>query len=750
MDLPSIIIVAGAALILLGVTASWAVLHRSRTKRDAEAHARSIEEERHIPQSLHPVIDPNVCIGSLSCIKACPEGDILGILGGSAALIEASNCIGHGRCAIECPVGAIKLVFGTSERGVDLPEVDENFQSSRPGVFIVGELGGMGLIKNAIAQGLEAGAYLGETLPSRPSDGGLVDAVVVGAGPAGLAAAISLKQAGKSFRIVDQQELGGSVLQYPRQKIVMTERARIPGFGAFGKTRMSKEELLAGMRRLVSHYQLKIEERVRVSGIDGEQDRFVVRTSAGDIEARRVILAIGRRGTPRRLGVPGEDLEKVTYRLSDPDQYGGKKMLVVGGGDSAIEAAIMLADETDAEVSISYRGPAFARCRIANREAIAERIEKGRIRGLMSSEVKQIEARSVRLSASGSDVALPNDYVVVCAGGELPLGFLEESRISLTRHVGEQAITPPAARPWRQRGLGYRSSPELEAKEARHFNWLLFALGLSIIAALAANGWEYYPLSRAARLKSELHGALKPSGEAGLSIGLAATLVMLSNFLYALRKRWKRLKGAAPISHWLSFHVFVGLLSPAVIAFHAAFQWNNTIATSTFLSLLGVVLTGLAGRFAYGLIPSQHGKAIALEELTAQMERLRAEAYHESVRSSNPARLRQLIHSLTSIAPQRRHLIQLFWQHPRTVLVTRWMLHRLRPLFAAREDYAAFRHTAIAIGRMHTEIEFYQALRSFLGWWRPIHVLLAILLVLIMSVHIGISLYVGYGWSLFR
>ncbi len=750
MDQPSIIILASTAFVLLSIGLSWALLHQRRIRRDALTHARAVEEERHIPQSLHPVIDANVCIGSLSCIKACPEGDILGIVKGTASLIEASNCIGHGRCALECPVGAIKLVFGSSERGVDLPEVDENFQSSRSGVFIVGELSGMGLIKNAIAQGLEAGAYLGETLTGEPTPPGAVDVVIVGAGPAGLAAAISLRQAGRTFRLLEQQKLGGSVVQYPRQKIVMTERARIPGFGAFGKNRMSKEELLAGMRRLVSHFHLEVEEGRHVTKIEGSNDDFIVRTDAGEVRGRRVVLAIGRRGTPRRLGVPGEEREKVTYGLTDPEQYAGRRMLIVGGGDSAIEAALMLARETDAQVTVSYRGPAFGRCRAANREAIAEAIERGRIEALMPSQVTAIEAQSVRLSTTSGEVAIANDYVVICAGGELPLEMLQASEISLKRHVGEQAIAAPVARPWRQRGLGYRSTPELEAARTHRFSWLLFALGVSIVAALASLGWDYYPLSHAARLKSALHPSLKPSGPIGHSIGVVATLVMMSNFLYALRKRWKRLKGAAPIARWLSFHVFVGLVSPAVIAFHAAFQWNNAVATSTFLSLLVVVLTGLAGRFAYGLIPSQQGKAIALGELTAQMERLRGEAFHESVRSSNPTRLRQLIKELTSIETQDRPFLQLFLRYPQTALSTRWTLRRLRPLFGARVDYAAFRHTAIAIGRMHTEIEFYSALRRFLGWWRPVHVMLAILLVLVMSLHIGVSLYVGYGWSLFR
>ena len=141
-----------------------------RQRRDAAALREKIERNQHHPRSLHPVMDPDICIGSLSCLKACPEGDILGIVDGAARLVHADHCIGHGRCAAECPVGAIRLVFGTAERGVDLPEVDEFFESSRAGVHVVGELGGMGLIKNAITQGLQAAERLGDLL--RGSDGG--------------------------------------------------------------------------------------------------------------------------------------------------------------------------------------------------------------------------------------------------------------------------------------------------------------------------------------------------------------------------------------------------------------------------------------------------------------------------------------------------------------------------------------------------------------------------------------------------
>ncbi|HXL40347.1 MAG TPA: 4Fe-4S dicluster domain-containing protein, partial [Myxococcales bacterium] len=191
--------------------------HRKTAVALEEAHARGVQ----IPLTLHPVIDPDICIGSLTCLKSCPEGDILGIVNGAARLVHADHCIGHGKCAAECPVDAIKLVFGTSERGVDLPMIDEYFESSRPGVHIVGELGGMGLIRNAVTQGLQAAERLTQVMPKR--SGSSTDVVIVGAGPAGLAAALRLREAGRSFRVLEQGSVGGTVANYPRQKIVMTE-----------------------------------------------------------------------------------------------------------------------------------------------------------------------------------------------------------------------------------------------------------------------------------------------------------------------------------------------------------------------------------------------------------------------------------------------------------------------------------------------------------------------------------------------
>ena len=399
---------------------------RSREHRRARATLdEAVRAELHVPQSLHPVIDPDVCIGSGSCIQACPEGQILGLINGVATLVNASSCIGHGRCAAECPVSAIKLVFGSAERGVDLPEIDGSFETSRRGVYIVGELGGMGLIKNALTQGLQVAARVRAALGpagrrgNGQSDVDLVDVAIVGAGPAGIAAAVGARAAGLSYALLEQETVGGAIAHYPRQKVVMTEAVNLPFHGKFGRPFMAKEDLLEALERVIADAGIEIHERAKVTSIDGPADDFLVTSSRGVLRARRVVLAIGRRGAPRKLGVPGEDLPKVTYRLIDPAQYEGKRVLVVGGGDSALEAAVMLAEQTSAEVGIVHRTPQFARGRALNRQKLETLRASGRVRAFMSSEVAAVEPAAVHLTTGGATTTIPNDFVIACLGGEV-------------------------------------------------------------------------------------------------------------------------------------------------------------------------------------------------------------------------------------------------------------------------------------------------------------------------------------------
>jgi dihydropyrimidine dehydrogenase (NAD+) subunit PreT len=719
-------------------------LRRRRQSRDQAALAAKTAARAHLARSLHPVIDPDVCMGSLSCLKACPEGDILGVVNGAAHLVHADHCIGHGRCAAECPVGAIRLVFGSAERGVDLPEVDEWFESSRRGVHVVGELGGMGLIRNAIVQGLEVAERLAAMVPKGQDD--VVGVVIVGAGPAGLAAALGLRAAGVPFRVLEQGTVGGSIAHYPRQKVAMTEVVDLPLVGRFGKKLISKEELLASWNRALAKAEVRVEEGVKVTGIAGEDGRFVVATDRGPVPAAKVVLATGRRGTPRRLGAPGEDLPKVAYGLVDPEQYDASRVLVVGGGDAALEAAIQLAERSRAEVAISYRGDGFARCREANRAKIEALGAAKRLEILLRSQVTAIREGSVELAVAGRKATLDNDFVIVSIGGELPLEFLASAGVSVRRYHGEapaRSAVAGAQTDARAALAGARAArDETDRRRRRAVRFTCAAVGLALLATLAWIGQEYYPLARAARLRHAQHALLKPAGPWGHGIGIAATVFMLSNFLYAVRKRWRRMTGRGPISGWLDFHVFVGVMSPLVIAFHAAFQSNNGLATATAASLAVVVGTGIVGRFIYGAVPTERGKSVELAELLGRFERLRAEAAPLLREAGDDA---EALLARASAPVEAGSLPVLFVRWPAEAIALRLRLARLRPRFGEAAAYRTLRTELLALVRLRWQIRFYSSLKGLLRGWRVLHASLAGFLVIAITAHIALSLYLGYG-----
>ena len=727
-----------AGLLAFGAGLAWFMTRRRalREAADTEALAQVVKDGRAEAQTLHPVIDPDTCIGSLSCTAVCPEGDILGVVSGKAALINPSACIGHGKCAVECPVNAISLVFGSAQRGVDLPETDEFFETSRPGVHIVGELGGMGLIKNAITQGLQVAKHLGSKLKAGATD--IDDVVVVGAGPSGLATALGLREQDLNFSVLEQESLGGTIAHYPRQKVVMSERVQLPYLGKFGAPLISKEQLLESWQEALKRAQIQINTGVKVERIDGQDGDFTVHTNKGPVRGKKVVLAIGRRGTPRKMGVPGENLPKVTYRLIDAQQYEGARVLVVGGGDAALEAAIQIAEETDAEVTLSYRQPEFGKAREANKRRFKELAEQGRLFSFMASNVKKVSAKSVSLEKGGQLVELPNDFVIACLGGDLPTEFLTKLGVGMTKLHGEELGGKAKAR---------RGSAKQEAQEKSHkrLAFGLFVVGALIVAALSVVGWDYYRLEPAARLQHAAHKLLKPSGAWGHGVGIVATLVMMSNFLYAVRKHWGRLKGVSTIRTWLTFHQFVGFLSPLVIVFHAAFQSKNQLATLTALALSVVVLTGVVGRFIYGLVPSGEGKAGHLDELSRRWHRLAERLAAAAAALPTPAEAAALVESAVN-RPAEASLGGYLFHLPRQRAAdTRHLLH-VRKQFPSRAHAHEFSDSFKRLRLLQGQVAFFRSLKNLLSAWRVFHVVLAILLVVLIAGHIGLSLFLGYRW----
>ena len=415
----------------------WHVMRRRRFERRSE----EIREHtgRAEPASLHPVINQR-CIGCASCVKACPEQEhhaILGIVRGRAELINPGDCIGHGACKTACPVEAITLVFGTERRGVDIPVLTPNFETTVPGIFVAGELGGMGLIRNALEQGRQAmEAICSSRGKASSSSGDMLDVLIVGAGPAGFAASLTAMAHGLRFATIEQESLGGCVFQYPRGKLVMTAPATVPLVGKINFRQTSKEALLEFWKEAERKTGVKINYRERVEDITRERGGFVVKTSRAQYRARTVLLAIGRRGTPRKLNVPGEELPKVVYRLIDPEQYAGQRVLVVGGGDSALEAAASVAESGSGGVVLSYRGEAFDRAKARNRDRVQAAARSGSLQVMLQSNVKKIDREQVAIERGGEMLHMENDAVIVSAGGVLPSDFLRRVGISVETKYG--------------------------------------------------------------------------------------------------------------------------------------------------------------------------------------------------------------------------------------------------------------------------------------------------------------------------
>jgi thioredoxin reductase/NAD-dependent dihydropyrimidine dehydrogenase PreA subunit len=398
-----------------------------------------------VATSLSPRINPDICMGSGACVAACPEKGVIGLLRGQATLINPLGCIGHGACATACPVTAITLVYGTQTRGVELPVLDPNFQTNKGGVYIAGELGGMGLIRNAVSQGRQVAEHilLGTSRQGTPRRGvnGALDVIVVGAGPAGISATLRAMQAGLRVLLLDREGFGGTILHYPRAKVVMTGALELPIYGKVKGRQLSKEQLVAVWQDIRAKADPPVVTGELVTRLEQRADgMWGVVSESGVRHAANVVLALGGRGSPQKLGVPGEESSKVAYRLLEPREFQGKHVLVVGGGNSAVESALALVDDGGcASVSISYRKTALARCRAENRRRIDACVDRGAVRILFGSELTSIGEHEVTLRDPGGRLTqLSNDAVIIQIGGTPPARLLHNLGITLTTKYGER------------------------------------------------------------------------------------------------------------------------------------------------------------------------------------------------------------------------------------------------------------------------------------------------------------------------
>jgi thioredoxin reductase (NADPH) len=408
---------------------------RAHKRKEAEAHAATERGQLFDgPRAQHPLIHTDSCIGCGACVIACPEGDVLGIVDGKASIINGHKCIGHSRCAEECPVGAITMVMSKPGASADRPRITEEFETSVPNLFIVGELGGLALIKNAVNQGRDCMDVIAQRmseLRNRVNGENVYDVIIVGAGPAGISAALRAAEHGVSALTIEREDVGGTVTKYPRQKLVMTSPVEFPLHGRFNKTTLSKEDLLNFWKKIMERTDLNIRTNEGVEAVQRQWDGlFTVRTTKHVHAARAVVLAVGRAGTPRKLGVKGEELPHVLYRLIEADHYTDKDILVVGGGDSAIEAALGLAHQRGNKVTLSYRRGEFGRIKDRNAKRTQEHIAQKKIKVMFNSMPIEFRKGSVLIECEGETHELPNDLVWIFAGGIAPNEFLKASGVA--------------------------------------------------------------------------------------------------------------------------------------------------------------------------------------------------------------------------------------------------------------------------------------------------------------------------------
>ena len=427
------------------------VIYVSRKKRINRRGRARLHEAKEAgltePASIHPIINPGRCIGSGACVKACPE-KALSIINGKAVLTDAAHCIGHGACLTACPVDAIELVFGTEKRGMDIPFVKPSFETNVEDIYIAGELGGMGLIRKAAEQGKQAiDSMLEKNNVGKDNAGNEYDVVIIGAGPAGLSATLAAKEHQLKHITIEQEEsLGGAIYKYPRNKVAMTQPVVLPMVGKVEMYDISKEELLGFWLRILRDHQLRINFNERMETVTKTATGYEVKTAKATYLTANVLLAIGRMGTPRKLDVAGENQAKVVYRLTDPEQYKQQHVLVVGGGDSALEAAISISEQLGTTVTLSYRSEAFGRVKPKNRQRLQDAEASKRLNVLLKSTINEIRLSSVKIeTADKAIIEIPNQAVIVCAGGVLPTPFLKEIGVMVETHYGKKATAAKSA-----------------------------------------------------------------------------------------------------------------------------------------------------------------------------------------------------------------------------------------------------------------------------------------------------------------
>jgi thioredoxin reductase/Pyruvate/2-oxoacid:ferredoxin oxidoreductase delta subunit len=721
--LSALVIVLGAAYLAL----RRAELARMRQTVEKREQAEQLGAAK--AQLQHPVVDLSRCLGCGTCVAACPEDGVLDLVHGQAMVVRGARCRGHAACERECPVDAITVTLADLGTRRDVPALSHDLEAvGSPGLFLAGEVTAHALIKTAVEQGAAVGAEVARRTEA-PGPQGALDLVVVGAGPAGIACSLEAKRNGLDFVTVDQGDgPGGTVAKYPRRKLVTTQPVEMPLYGTLARTSYSKEELVELWTDIVNEQELPIRGGEEFRGLERSGDAFLVHTGKETYAARNVCLAIGRRGSPRKLGVPGEELPKVAYALIDAHSFQDRRILVVGGGDTAVEAAIGLAEQRGNQVALSYRKHAFFRIPPELEAKLQSCVERGSLQLLFESEITAVRADAVDLTLKGQPHTLANDDVFVMIGGVTPYDLLGRAGVSFDPEDREK----PSEVGERGTGLGRA---------------VAIGFGLALVALLFAV-WhaDYYTLSDAVRPEHVKHPLLRPGMGFGLLMGVAAMLLVVVNLLYLVRRSPKFTFARGSLRAWMTSHVATGILALLCATLHAAMAPGNTVGGRAYWALAVLLVTGAVGRYLYAYVPrAANGRELELAEVRKRLGRVSDEWDRGRIQFAE--RARHVVEELIGRIQWRASL-------PGRVLALIGVqrgLHRALDELRSRgraegvaedqiEEVLALARRAHGTALMTAHFE---DLRALAGSWRYLHRWAAVLMVLLVVLHVAFALMYG-------